>query len=103
MGLVLEERLPFAESLRKHNVSTAAYLQIVAEIPPDCIIVLNLEEFQRHVFAIFTELYLVYAQYVHLCNITVDLLEISHLVVRDTSNILSRDPSALYPQRLQPL
>ena len=47
MGYLLEERLPPAERPSQHDHSTAAYLQIAAEIPPDHIIVLKLEEFQR--------------------------------------------------------
>ena len=98
MGYVLEERLPPTERPGQHDLSTAAYLQIAAEIPPDRIIVLNLEMFQRLVSATLTELYPVYARYAHPRNITVDrLFEISHLVVRDTSHILSREPPAPQP------
>ncbi len=95
MGYLLEERLPPAERPGKHNLSTAAYLQIAAEIPPDRIIVLNLEEFQRLVSATLTDLYPMFARYTTSRNITVErLLEISHLVVRDPTHILCREPPA---------
>ena len=94
---MLEERLPPAERPGQHDLSTAAYLQIAAKIPPDRIIVLNLEKFQRLVFATYNELYSVCARYVYPRNITVDrFLEISHIVVRDPLHILSREPPALH-------
>ena len=93
MGYLLEERLPPAERPGQHDLSTAAYLQIAAEIPPNRIIVLNLEEVQRLVSATLTELYPMYARYATPRNITVErLLEISHLVFRDPTHILSREP-----------
>ena len=55
MGYVLEERVPPAERPWQHDLSTASYLQIAAEIPPHRIIVLNLEEFQRFVSATLNE------------------------------------------------
>ena len=71
-------------------------MQIAAEIPPDRIIVLNLEEFQRHVFATLIDLYTMFARYAAPRNITVErLLEISHLVVRDSTHTLSREFPAL--------
>ena len=42
---MLEELLPPFERPGQHDISTAAYLQIAAEISPNRIIVLNLEEF----------------------------------------------------------
>ena len=71
MGYLLEERLPPAERPGQHDLSTAAYLQIAAEIPPDRIIVLNLEEFQRLVSATLIDLYPMFARYAALRNITV--------------------------------
>ena len=44
-GYMLEERLPPAKRSRQHDLSTAAYLQIAAEISPDRIIVLNKQKF----------------------------------------------------------
>ena len=94
---MLEERLPPAERPGQHDLSTAAYLQIAAVIPPDSIIFLNLEEFQCLVSATLNELYPVYARYAHPRNITIDrLLKISYIVVRDFSHILSREPPALH-------
>ena len=91
MGYQLEERLLPAERPGQHDLSTAAYLQIAAEIPPDFIIVLNLEEFKRLVSATLIYLYPMFARYAAPRNITVErLLEISHLVVRDPPHILSR-------------
>ena len=70
-------------------------MQIAAEIPPDRIIVLNLEEFQSLVSASYTKLYPIFARYAAPRNITVErLIEISHLVVRDPTHILSREPPA---------
>ena len=58
----------------------------------------NLEEFHRLVSATLTELYPVYARYAPQRNITVErLLEISHLVVRNPSHILNREPPAPQP------
>ena len=96
MGYLLEERLPPAERPGQHDLSTAAYLQIAAEIFPDRIIVLNLEEFKRLVSATLIDLYPMFARYAAPRNITVErLLEISHLVIRDATHILSREPPAL--------
>ena len=95
IGYLHEERLPPAERPGQHDLSTVAYLQIAAEIPPDRIIVLNLEEFQRLVSATLTDLYPMFARYAAPRNIIVGrLLEISHLVIRDPTNILSREPPA---------
>ena len=58
----------------------------------------NLEEFQRLVLATLTVMYPMYAQYASSSNITVErFIEISHLVVRDYSPILSQEPSAFQP------
>ena len=57
MGYVREKWLPPAERSEQHNLSTAAYLQIAAEIPPDRIIFLNLERFHRLLSATLNELY----------------------------------------------
>ena len=54
---MLKEWLPPAERFGQHDLSTAAYLQIAAEISPDRIIVLNLEKFQRFVSSTLNELY----------------------------------------------
>ena len=62
MGYLLEERLLPAERPGQQDLSTAAYLQIAAEIPPDRIIVLNLEEFQRLVSATLIDLYTMFAR-----------------------------------------
>ena len=98
MSYLLEDRLPTAERPSQHDLSTAEYLQIAAEIPPDRIIVQNLEEFQRLVTATLTDLYPMFARYAAPRNITVErLLEISHLVVRDPTHILSREPPAPQP------
>lgn len=66
---MLEEQQPPAERPGQHNLSTAAYLQISAEISPERIIVLNLDEFQR-----LTELYPMYTRYATPRNITVERL-----------------------------
>ena len=79
MGYLLEERLPPAERPGKHNLSTAAYLQIAAEIPFDRIIVFNLEEFKRLVSVTLIDLYPMFARYAAARNITAErLIEISH-------------------------
>ena len=70
-------------------------MHIAAEISPDRIIVLNLKEFQRLVSATLTDFYPMFERYAAPRNITVErLLEISHLVVRDPTHILSREPPA---------
>ena len=93
MGYLLEERLPPAERPGQHDLSTAAYLQIAAEIPPNRIIVFNLEKFQRLVSATLIDLYPMFARYAAPLNLTVERpLEISHLVVREPTHILSREP-----------
>ena len=98
MEYVFKERLQPTKRPEQHDLSTAAYLQIAAEIPPDRLIVFNLEEFQLLVSATRTELYPVYARYAHPRNITVDWLhEISLLVVRDPLHILSRELTAPQP------
>ena len=90
MGYLLEERLPPAERPGQLDLSYAAYEQIAAEIPHDRIIVLNLEQFQRLTSATLIDLYPMFACYSAPRNITVDrLLEISHLVIRDPTHILS--------------
>ena len=82
MGYLLQTRLPHAERPCQHDLSTAAYLQIAAEIPPDRIMVFNLKEFQRLVSATLTDLYPMFPRYAAPRNITVKrLLKISHLVV----------------------
>ena len=74
-----KERLLPAERHDPHDLSIAAYLQIAVEIPIDCIIVKNLEEFQCLVSETLNELYPVYARLAHPRNITVDRrFEISH-------------------------
>ena len=65
-------RLP--NSLANTTSSTAAYLQIAAEIHPCRINVLNLEEFQRLVTATLIDLYPMFARYAAPCNITVKRL-----------------------------
>lgn len=45
MEYVLEKRLVHPERFEQHDLSTAAYLKIVAEIPSNHIIVLNLKKF----------------------------------------------------------
>ena len=95
MGHALDKHLQLAERTGKHDRLTVAYFQIAVELPPNRIIVLNLKEFQRIVFATLTELYPVYAQYVSLRNITVErLLEIWHLCDRDPLHNLWRRPPA---------
>ena len=44
MGYTLDEHLPSAQRPYQRNLSTEAYLQIAADMPPDRIIVLNLQE-----------------------------------------------------------
>ena len=93
MGYLLEQRLSPAERPGQHDLSTAAYLQITAEIPPNRIIVFNLEKFQRIVSATLIDLYPMFGRNAAPRNITVErLIKISHLVVRDLTNILSREP-----------
>ena len=74
ISYLLKERLPTAERPGQHDLSTASYIQIAAEIPPDRIIVLNLEKFQRLVSATLTDFYLMFARYVAPRNITVERL-----------------------------
>ena len=74
MVYVLDKRLLPAVGPKQNNFSTTSYLQIAAKIPPDRIIVLNLKEFQRLVFATLIELYLVCALYAYSRDITVDRL-----------------------------
>ena len=45
MGYTLEEHLPSAERPNKRDLFTKTYLQIAVDMPPDRIIVLNLQEF----------------------------------------------------------
>lgn len=88
---MLEERLPAAELPRQHDFSTGAYLQIAAEIPPNRIIVLTLEQFHRLVSAIISELYPVFAQYALSRNIIVErLFVILQFFVGDPLHILSQ-------------
>lgn len=94
MGHLLDERLPPAERPGQHDLSTIAYLKIAAELPPDRIIVLNLEKFSRLVSATATDLYPACARYVPPRVISVEkLLERFHLIVRDPSGVLRREPS----------
>ena len=74
MGYLLAERLPPAERPCQQDLSTAAYLQIAAEIPSDRIIVLNLEKFQRLASATLTDFYSMFARYAAPRNITVKRL-----------------------------
>ena len=96
MGYVLDERLPLAERPGQHDFSRAAYLQITAELHTDRIIVLKLQEFSPVVSATVTDLYPAFAGYVPPRTVTIKkLLELSHLIVRDPSGILRREPRIL--------
>ena len=45
MGYSFDKHLLQAEHPDKHDLNTEAYLQIAADIPPESIIVFNLQEF----------------------------------------------------------
>lgn len=69
---------------------------------PDCIIVLNLQEFSTVASAV-TEQFPAYVSFVPMRNIPVEkLLELSHTIVRDPARILRHEP-ALPRQLLIPV
>ena len=93
MGYDMEERLAPAERHGQLDLSIVGYLQIVSELPSDCGVVLNLQEFNCLVSKTFVKLYPAVARYTRRRPFSFeDLLELSHLVVHDPSNILSREP-----------
>ncbi len=93
MGYDLEEHLAHAERPGQLDLSVVAYLQIVSELPSDRVVVLNLQEFNSLVSKTFAKLYPAVARYTRPRPVSIeDLLELSHHVVRDPFNILSREP-----------
>ena len=62
MGHLLERRLPLAERPGQHDLSTAAYLQIAAQLPADRVIVLNLQKLSTLISSTVTYLYPTFAR-----------------------------------------
>ena len=101
MGYTLDEHLPSAERPYQRDLSTEAYLQIAADMPPDRIIVLNLQEFSTLVANAVIEQFPAFASLVPMRTFPVEkILELSRMLVRDPSGFLRRDPVG--PRQLLP-
>ena len=80
---------------------TEAYLQIAADMHPDRIIVLNLQEFSTLVANAVIEQFPAFASFVPMRTFFVEkILELSRMIVRDLSGVLRRDP--VCPRQLLP-
>ena len=101
MGYTLDEHLPSAERPYPRDLFIEAYLQIAVAMPPDCIIVLNLQKFSTLVANAVIEQFPAFASFVPMRTFPVEkILELSRMIVRDPSCILRRDPVG--PRQLLP-
>ena len=93
MGYHLEEGFAPAERPGQLYLSVVTYLQIVSELPSDRVVELNLQVFNSLVSKTIAKLYPAVARCTRPRPVSfVDLLELSHLVVREPFNVLSREP-----------
>ena len=93
MGYTLDEHFPSAERLYQRDLSTEAYIQIAVAMPPDRIIVLNLQEFSTLVANAVIEQFPAFASFVPMRTFPVEkILELSRMIVRDPSGILQQYP-----------
>ena len=101
MGYTLDEHRSSAERPYQRDLSTEAYLHIAADMPPDRIIVLNLQELRTLLANAVIEQFQAFASFVSMRMFPVEkILELSRMIVRDTSGIQRRD--SVGPRQLLP-
>ena len=101
MSYTIEEQ-PSAEHPYQRELSTEAYFQIAGDMPPKCIIVLNLKEFSTLVANAVIEQFSSFASFVPMRTFPVEkILKLSRMILNDFGGALRCDPVG--PRKLFPV